>query len=442
MCAAASFEAMPPLPTPERLAPAAPSRSRRRRVTSSINVADASRRGSAVKQSGGVGEQHEVRRAHQVGHERREPVVVPETDLLVGDGVVLVHDGDDAELRERLERAARVQVLAAVREVERSEQHLTDRHAHARRTRRARRASTGAGRPPRRPAGSRRRAGAAARRPRRPTRGDRARGHHDDATSPRRAARPRRRRPRPARRRRRRRASSVTEVVPILTTTLRLVIVARRRRVDRDARGARDASRGGARRGRARCPTSSRHHSKANVPTLTRSPRAPRRASAGGRRPSSRRRCTTSASAWSSVRSWKRAARLAARPSTRQACSPVALDRDLLGRRAVHHDLVRERSDLVATRARRPGGPGGPTRASRPSPVIAEIVSTPVELVGGDVALGADDDARTLEQVALVVAELAQRGPPAARRGGSGAASERSRSTQSTRARSTWRKKS
>ncbi len=48
MRAAASFEAMPPLPTPDRLAPARSSSTASMRATSSMSVAEASRRGSAV----------------------------------------------------------------------------------------------------------------------------------------------------------------------------------------------------------------------------------------------------------------------------------------------------------------------------------------------------------------------------------------------------------
>ncbi len=49
MRAAASFEAIPPLPTPERLTPARSTSSVSKAVTSSINVAVGSSRGSAVK---------------------------------------------------------------------------------------------------------------------------------------------------------------------------------------------------------------------------------------------------------------------------------------------------------------------------------------------------------------------------------------------------------
>ena len=73
---------------------------------------------------GGVGEQHEQVGAHQVRHERGEAVVVAVADLVVGDGVVLVDDRQHAEVEQPPQRLARVQVLRAVHEVVRREQHL------------------------------------------------------------------------------------------------------------------------------------------------------------------------------------------------------------------------------------------------------------------------------------------------------------------------------
>ena len=76
-------------------------------------------------QPGDVGEQHQALRAHEMCDQRRDPVVVAETDRVVGDGVVLVDDGHHAELQEPLECAARVEVLGALEEVERCEEELT-----------------------------------------------------------------------------------------------------------------------------------------------------------------------------------------------------------------------------------------------------------------------------------------------------------------------------
>ena len=67
-----------------------------------------------------VGQQHEHVGAHEVGHERGEPVVVAEADLVVGHRVVLVDHRHAAELEQADERLAGVQVLAAVDEVVRA----------------------------------------------------------------------------------------------------------------------------------------------------------------------------------------------------------------------------------------------------------------------------------------------------------------------------------
>ena len=61
--------------------------------------------------------------------ERGQTVVVAEADLVVGDRVVLVHDRDGAELEEARERLAGVEVLTALDEVVRDEQHLCGNEA-------------------------------------------------------------------------------------------------------------------------------------------------------------------------------------------------------------------------------------------------------------------------------------------------------------------------
>ena len=71
--------------------------------------------------------------ADEVRDERGEPVVVAVADLVVGDGVVLVHDRHDAELEQALHRLAGVEVLRPVAEVVRGEQHLARRRGRARR---------------------------------------------------------------------------------------------------------------------------------------------------------------------------------------------------------------------------------------------------------------------------------------------------------------------
>jgi hypothetical protein len=118
---------MPPLPTPERLAPGQVDQF-------GVEGRDLfNERGGRIdprigrEQSVGVGEKHQVRRADEIGDECGEAVVVAKSDLLIGHGIVLVHDRHDVERAERLERSTSVQVLAAMTEVERREQHLADR---------------------------------------------------------------------------------------------------------------------------------------------------------------------------------------------------------------------------------------------------------------------------------------------------------------------------
>ena len=76
-----------------------------------------------------VGQQDEELRADQVRHQRGQPVVVAEADLLVGHGVVLVDHRHHAEVDEVAQRPAGVQVLRAVDEVERCQQHLPGQRA-------------------------------------------------------------------------------------------------------------------------------------------------------------------------------------------------------------------------------------------------------------------------------------------------------------------------
>ena len=64
-----------------------------------------------------------------MGNERGEAVVVAEADLVIGDGVVLVDHGHDAEGEQALERLAGVEVLLTVPEVERSQQDLARNEA-------------------------------------------------------------------------------------------------------------------------------------------------------------------------------------------------------------------------------------------------------------------------------------------------------------------------
>ena len=118
-----------------------------------------------------------------------------------------------------------------------------------------------------------------------------------------------------------------------------------------------------------------------------------------------------------------------------------AFDRDLLDDRAVHHHLVLERFGLVATRlddeVRRAGRRDGRSpRRSRPRSSRRPRARTPRR----------HPSSRRRREDARAGPPDSPRAPPSRMRscssGGCGAISERSRSTQSTRARSTWRKKS
>ena len=60
-----------------------------------------------------------------------DAVVVTEADLVVGDGVVLVDDGQHTKLQQPGDRLAGVQVLAAVHEVEGRQQDLPGGHVVA-----------------------------------------------------------------------------------------------------------------------------------------------------------------------------------------------------------------------------------------------------------------------------------------------------------------------
>ena len=80
--------------------------------------------GIGGEHAGRVGEQHEHVGVDEVGDQRGQAVVVAEADLVVGDGVVLVHDGHHTELEQAQQRAPGLQVLAALHEVERGQQHL------------------------------------------------------------------------------------------------------------------------------------------------------------------------------------------------------------------------------------------------------------------------------------------------------------------------------
>src|SRR5579875_89163 len=263
-------------------------------------------------EAGGVGQEDEQVRRCEVRDQRSKPVVVAEADLLVRDGVVLVDDGDDAEAEEVLERAARVQVPAAVTEVERREEDLAHDEpldaeavlpgahepllADGRDGLQDRRVGrTGAGCTERRPPA-----------------GDRARADEDHAV-------PGAHEPRQLRRQLRDRPAVDAAVLggerggPDLDDDRpRHRRPPLRRRRAAGAAATRGASGGW-----------SLNQVKHSAPTATSSPScAPALASARST-PSRRSRRTASTSAASSVRSERFTARWASRPTTRQACVPA-----------------------------------------------------------------------------------------------------------------------
>ncbi len=76
-----------------------------------------------------IGQQQEQLGPDQVGHQRGQPIVVPEADLLVGHGIVLIDHRDHPQLNQVIERAAGMEILRAVDEVQRSQQHLAGQNA-------------------------------------------------------------------------------------------------------------------------------------------------------------------------------------------------------------------------------------------------------------------------------------------------------------------------
>ena len=87
--------------------------------------------GVGGQQAGGVGEQHQQVGADQLGDQGGDAVVVAEADLVVGDGVVLVHDGHHPQLEQALAGCRGPAGTAPLHEVERGQQHLAGDEAVA-----------------------------------------------------------------------------------------------------------------------------------------------------------------------------------------------------------------------------------------------------------------------------------------------------------------------
>ncbi len=122
--AAASFDAIPPLPRTVPRPPAMRSISWSTSTISSMSEPPSTSRGSALSSPGASVSRTRRSAADQVGEEGGQEVVVAEADLVVGDGVVLVHHRHHAQLEQAVEGLAGVEVLGAVGEVEGGQQHL------------------------------------------------------------------------------------------------------------------------------------------------------------------------------------------------------------------------------------------------------------------------------------------------------------------------------
>ena len=120
--AAASSAARPCSASRRGRAGSSPRAGLRARVPSEISSAPGA--GRARVDALDLGQQHEQPRAEQHGDLRGERVVVAEGDLVGGGRVVLVHDRHDAELEQRVERVAGIDVGRAVAEVGGGEQDL------------------------------------------------------------------------------------------------------------------------------------------------------------------------------------------------------------------------------------------------------------------------------------------------------------------------------
>ncbi len=122
--AAASFEAMPPLPRPE---PRRTGGDGQQRVIGQHLADQFGRRvgpGIRGEQSGSIGQQHQEIGVHVVCHQRCDAIVVAVAQFVTGDRVVLVDDRDAAQFDQSQQRLAGVQILPAVDEIVGHEQHL------------------------------------------------------------------------------------------------------------------------------------------------------------------------------------------------------------------------------------------------------------------------------------------------------------------------------
>ena len=116
-CAASSLVLIPPTDTRAAVSKTSRWMSSVMASTVSRRRAVGSRRGIAGVEPVHVGEQDQEVGVDQMRDEGGEIVVVADLDLVHGHRVVLVDDGQDAEVEEREERVARVEVARAIADV-------------------------------------------------------------------------------------------------------------------------------------------------------------------------------------------------------------------------------------------------------------------------------------------------------------------------------------
>lgn len=97
-----------------------------RRAVDLRNLARAPLMRWAVVETINVGEQDEALSVHQVGDERRQPVIVTDPDLIRRDRVVLINDRYDAEIEQGFQRSLSIAVMASPRHVISGKQYLPD----------------------------------------------------------------------------------------------------------------------------------------------------------------------------------------------------------------------------------------------------------------------------------------------------------------------------
>ena len=126
MSAASTLVAMPPVPTPLRLAEPRVTAARSAGPVHGVDQPGRPGARVAVVDAVDVGEQDQRVGPGDVRDQRGQPVVVAEPDLLGGDRVVLVHDRQRAERQQPLHGLLGVAVVAAPGQVVGGQQHLAD----------------------------------------------------------------------------------------------------------------------------------------------------------------------------------------------------------------------------------------------------------------------------------------------------------------------------